>query len=280
MTTPFMMPPAGFGPGSQPLAEDDEKLEYMPLPRDMRTYVPHVPEVAGLAGDVTPALDLLRRVAAACATAAQTGETAQFGLEGLDPASLQVIKETLGEGEVAAKVRAVPAIAVQESVFAGVWRLSGVGVDCIEVAPVPGCMTRDAFAPRRNALLAKAPMAPGVVNAPPLLVELRDKSASWKPGADLHVVNLSLLPHTEEDLVWLDQALGEGAVTILSRGYGNCRVTATALPHVWRVQFFNSMDVLILDTFEVTEIPEVALAAPEDLSDSSARIGQVIEAIS
>ena len=69
-------------------------------------------------------------------------------------------------------------------------------------------------------------------------------------------------------------------MTILSRGYGNCRITATALPFVWRVQFFNSMDALILDTFEVTTMPEVAVAAPEDLSDSGARIVEVLEAIS
>ena len=38
-----------------------------------------------------------------------------------------------------------------------------------------------------------------------------------------------LLPHTEEDLAWLEQRLGQGATDILSRGYGNCRVRATAL---------------------------------------------------
>lgn len=174
----------------------------------------------------------------------------------------------------------MPAIAVQESVFAGVWRLNGVGVDCIEVAPIPACVTEDAFASRRAGILGGTPLAQGVLNAPPLLVELCDKSGSYTPDADLHVVNLSLLPHTPEDLVWLDQALGEGTVTILSRGYGNCRVTATSLPHVWRVQFFNSMDTLILDTFEVTRVPEVAIAASEDLIDSSDRIVKVIEAIS
>ena len=77
----------------------------------------------------------------------------------------------------------------------------------------------------------------------------------------------------------MDSALGQGAVTILSRGYGNCRITATGLAHVWRVQFFNSMDTLILDTFEVTDMPEVALAAPEDLVDSGERITEVLEAL-
>lgn len=106
-----------------------------------------------------------------------------------------------------------------------------------------------------------------------------DKSASYQKGQIPHVINLTLLPHTEGDLEWLDAALGEGAVTILSRGYGNCRVTATALSKVWRVQFFNSMDTLILDTFEVTDMPEVALAADEDLRDSDARIRDVMETL-
>ncbi len=136
-----------------------------------------------------------------------------------------------------------------------------------------------AFDPRREAEGPKAPMAPGVVNAPPLAVELFDRSRNWTAGTETHVVNLTLLPHTEQDLAWLDVALGLGSAEILSRGYGNCRVTATALPWVWRVQFFNSMDTLILDTFEVTEMPEVAIAAPEDLADSARRIRDVIEAI-
>ena len=58
-----------------------------------------------------------------------------------------------------------------------------------------------------------------------------------------------------------------------------CRIRATATPFVWRVQFFNSTDVLILDTFEVTGMPEVALAAPEDLADSAKRLVEVLGAI-
>jgi hydrogenase-1 operon protein HyaF len=152
-------------------------------------------------------------------------------------------------------------------------------MDVIEVGGVPRLVRARAFEPRRQAGLSATPRQQGVVNAPPLLVELMDKSAHYTPGAELHVVNLTLLPHTEQDLAWLDDALGLGAGDILSRGYGNCRVTATALTNVWRVQFFNSMDVLILDTFEVTEIPEVALAATEDLHDSGERIQEVLEAI-
>lgn len=280
MTNPFMMPPTGFGPGSQPLDHHDEALEYMPLPQDMRTYTPHLPDVEALeVHEITPALDLLRNVATTCRKVANEGGSVSFDLGHLDTPNRALIAQTLGEGEVSAKCHSIPAIAIQESVFAGVWIEQGTNTDRITVAAIPQTATNRAFAAKRAGQRQDTPLVDGVVNAPSVLVELMDKSERYDPDQPLHVVNLSLLPHTQEDLLWLDQALGEGAVTILSRGYGNCRITATTLPFVWRVQFYNSMDTLILDTFEVTQIPEVALAAPEDLTDSAARIENVLEAI-
>ncbi|MEL6517846.1 MAG: hydrogenase expression/formation protein [Pseudomonadota bacterium] len=280
MVSNFHMPPTGFGPGSQKPSEDDGELEYMPLPQDMRTYTTHYPEVE--VEDPTllaPALALLAEIADGCDRAAATGQPELFDLSGLDTVNRQLIAETMGEGEVSVRMRGIPAIAAQESVFAGVWVLKGVGVDQVEVAPVPSLIFERAFQPVRDALGQMAPKQPGVLNAPSILSELTDKSENFSPEAEIHVVNLTLLPHTEQDLLWLDEALGEGSVTILSRGYGNCRITATGQDHVWRVQFFNSMDTLILDTFEVTRVPEVALAADEDLSDSAERLREVREAI-
>ncbi|MBZ4023096.1 hydrogenase expression/formation protein [Rhodobacter sp. TJ_12] len=274
MVSNFHLPPVGFGPGSQP--EEQEELGYMQLPEGMRTYESHLPEVEDSSA-VAPALKLLSDIAAACEAVA-AGGMVSFDLTGLDAQNRALIAETMGQGEVAMKIRGIPALMVQESVFAGVWNVAGAGVDRIEVANVPAESLSRAFEPFRAAQGASHPRPEGVVNAPALLAELLDKSASYA-GGEPHVINLSLLPHTEQDLVWLDETVGEGAVTILSRGYGNCRITATALPHVWRVQFFNSMDALILDTFEVTTMPEVALAAREDLEDSAGRIREVLEAI-
>ena len=41
----------------------------------------------------------------------------------------------------------------------------------------------------------------------------------------------------------------------------------TATRNVWWVQFYNSQDALILNSIEVTAMPEVAVAAPEDIAD-------------
>ncbi|AZB63077.1 hydrogenase expression/formation protein [Cereibacter sphaeroides] len=268
----FHLPPTGFGPGSQP-GDEDADLAFMALPSGMRTYSTHLPEIENTE-PLAAALTLLERVSEACDQG-----SGLFDLGDLDAPNRRLIAETLGQGEVAMRLRGVPALMVQESVFAGVWAVAGAGIDRLEIGPVPQAALTRAFAPFRAALKASGHRPQGVVNAPALLAELVEKSATWRPGEEPHVVNLTLLPHTEEDLLWLDRMLGEGAVTILSRGYGNCRITATALPQVWRVQFFNSMDSLILDTFEVTTMPQVALAAPEDLTDSAARIREVLEAI-
>jgi hydrogenase-1 operon protein HyaF len=274
MIRDFQLPPVGFGPGSQPDPEDGAALEFMALPGDMRTYVPRVPMVDADPA-LAPALDCLARIAAAAGRVADGAAAEVFDLRGLDPANRRLMAETLGEGEVAMKLRGIPALSVQESVFAGVWSVTGAGVDRVEVAPVPEAARTRAFDPVTAPLAL--PAGPGVVNAPALLAELLDKSAAFA-GA-LHVINLTLLPHTEEDLAWLEARLGQGASDILSRGYGNCRVRATGTPFVWRVQFYNSTDALILDTFEVSVMPEVALAAPEDLADSARRLTEVLEAI-
>lgn len=278
MVSNFHLPPTGYGPGSQPTDEDGQELQYIALPQDMRSYSAHVPDIERVDG-LGPALDLFKQIADATTRCGETGEGATFDLTGFDAANRRLIAETMGQGEVSVKMEGIPAIAAQESVFAGIWVLSGHGIDRIEVGPVPAQSLDRAFAVKVPAPGLKAPKPAGVVNAPALIVELLDKSAQFTKGDEVHVVNLTLLPHTEPDLVWMEAAMGRGSVTILSRGYGNCRITATALPHVWRVQFFNSMDTLILDTFEVTEMPEVALAAPEDLVDSGARLIEVLEAI-
>ncbi|HQY44347.1 MAG TPA: hydrogenase expression/formation protein [Paracoccaceae bacterium] len=278
MVQNFHLPPTGFGPGSQPSSDDGVELEYMPLPSGMRTYSPRLPDL----GDRTraaAALALMTRIADAADRVAVGGAAESFDLTALDPANLALIAETMGQGEVSLKMRGKPAVAAQESVFAGVWVLTGVGVNRIEVAPIPTLARARAFNPDRPAIGVLAGRKAGVVNAPAIFAELIDKSLVFADGAEPHVVNLTLLPHTEEDLGWLDEAMGQGSVTILSRGYGNCRITATAQANVWRVQFYNSMDTLILDTFEVTGVPEVAIAAPEDLADSARRIREVLEAI-
>jgi hydrogenase-1 operon protein HyaF len=63
----------------------------------------------------------------------------------------------------------------------------------------------------------------------------------------------------------------------MSRGFGNCRITSTGTRDVWRVQYFNSMNTLILNTIEVVEMPEVVLASAQDLVDTRKRLAELVD---
>jgi hydrogenase-1 operon protein HyaF len=102
-----------------------------------------------------------------------------------------------------------------------------------------------------------------------------DRSGS---EAFAHVVNLTLLPLSPEDTAHLDAVLDGGAVVILSRGFGNCRIPSTVARDVWRVQYFNNMpQTLILNTIEVTRMPEAAVAAREDIVETRARLADLVD---
>ena len=96
-------------------------------------------------------------------------------------------------------------------------------------------------------------------------------------GDAAHVINLTLFPMTPEDHVVLEQFLPVGSIAMISRGFGNCHVTSTGLTNVWRVQYFNNMNTLILNTIEIVDVPEVVLAAIEDLTDSRERLAELVE---
>jgi hydrogenase-1 operon protein HyaF len=115
------------------------------------------------------------------------------------------------------------------------------------------------------------------MNSPALLGEIAAQYRDWRPGRPAHVVNLTLLPMTPEDHLALAQALPVGPVAMLSRGFGNCHISSTGARKVWRVQYFNNMKTLILNSIEVIDVPEEAVASPEDLEDSRERLAELID---
>ncbi len=269
------------GPGSQPSEDDD--FGYFPLPSGMDRF--DVPRLSGRADTAATlaAIDALQAVLDGLrGWTFGVGANPVFDFSALSAAALGVVNEALGQGEVSAIVRATPAspaLHIQETVFAGLWRVQCVAADghvladTLEAGAIPAAVAAAAAAaPVADPALPA--LGDEVMNAPAVAHELFAAARSHRPGATAHVVNLSLLPMTPADLAWLGAALGDGAVTVLSRGYGNCRITACAVPATWRVQYFNNDDKLILDTVEVTDMPEVALAAAEDFADTLLRLDE------
>jgi hydrogenase-1 operon protein HyaF len=265
------------------MQEPEDSVEYMPMPREMSTFeMPRLPE-PGPGNDVAGARDVLETfLSHFAAWLADGGEPPALELKGLAPDALRVLNEALGEGEVAAIVDAGDPIRIQESVFSGVWReqhLDAAGAllhDYLLAAPIPPVVT--AIARERAASILRALELPaGAMNVPALIHEMQDAMDRSGPVSPARVINLTLLPLSPEDIVHIDRVLDGGSVVILSRGFGNCRISSTAARNVWRVQYFNNMQTLILNTIEIVEMPEVAIAAREDLVETHQRLADLVQ---
>ncbi len=272
----FPIPVVPFGPGSHP---DADEANFLPMPHDMQTFSMPVHHLEADPPTLAAACDLLEKLRSRMRNTPLSGpDAAQIELADVAPRVVELLNQSLGHGEVSILLNAPQVVRIQETVFAGVWRvqeLSPGGAlqrDSICAGAIPPVVQQSA-AMAADAVEAP-PLREGIMNAPAVLTELLDRSRGYRMGQAAHVVNLSLLPMSPEDLEYLMQALGIGPVTMLSRGYGNCRITSTNLAHVWWVQYFNSMDQLILNTLEVVDVPEVAQAAREDYEDSIERLGE------
>jgi hydrogenase-1 operon protein HyaF len=196
----------------------------------------------------------------------------------------ELLDQALGAGEVSGVVALPDGVTAQiaESTMAGLWRVrfSNAGDrlvgDYLEIGAIPEVVKRAAIVNARDVSFGDAP--DGAMNVMPLLAEIRARVAAFAPGDKSHIVNFSLFPMTAADMSFLQASLGEGPLALLSRGYGKCRIHATATRHVWSVQYFNAMDEIILDTLEIGGVPAVALAATEDFRDSSERLHEIHEA--
>jgi hydrogenase-1 operon protein HyaF len=268
----------------QPLPEE-EGPAYLAMPEGMRTFTTPVwPKV--------PDPTLCRSVQATV-----LHFLADIGPQGLDTPSVldllpfsppwrTLMDAVLGFGEVSALGHSAQGEwRVQETAFTGFWRVlihSPDGVclaDRLETGPLPRIVYDTLCAAHATpSALPPFPDAPpeGCMNAPALLHEIAAQSRACDPNAPpetpAHVIDLTLLPLNEVDQRMLQTWLGTGPVCLLSRGYGNCRVTSTAVPHVWWVQYFNTLDVMILNSLEITPMPQAVLAAAEDFDEACLRL--------
>jgi len=282
-------PDGAIGPGSQPPA-DDVELGYLPMPGEMRTYRPPImPEPEDVAGLI--AGQRLLKTLLVLLTGYRVGALPQvLDLGALATPDRRLVEDSLGVGEVSIQRDGDEPVQAQETRLAGVWRVrqhdtgGRLRRDVLEVSDIPGFVRFGSFDGASDRIRLPGELPAGVMNAPGVLAELdaelgRRRRQDDDTARAPHIVNLTLLPLSERDPVFLAEQLGTGLVTILSRGYGNCRITATAIRDIWWVQHFNSDDRLILNTLEVTDIPEAALAAQEDIEDSAERLREILDAL-
>ena len=271
------------GAGSQPLASEEQQLEYIDMPSDMQRYTaPDIPEPADVEG-LTGAREAMHWLRGALAAYVPGGEPLLARLDALDAENRDLVNQILGEGEVSIAYAGPARAKTQESVLAGVWRTLYVDADdkllhdILEVADAPHVLRIRTASRDLIRVSADDAKRPEVANALPLLIELQSRRESLQHDGSRHSLNLSLLPLSETELEFLDERLGRGPAEVLSRAYGKCQVISTTFSDVWWVRYYNSMGTPILNSLEVIDIPEVVKAAPEDLRDSAGRLDDILE---
>ncbi len=283
------IPIIGMGPGSQPDEEDGSALDYMAMPQAMSFFQPmSLPEQEDLQA-YPQVLSLLAQLQDLLAEQAQYPEQAyELSLAQVSAAEKRLLAQILSEGEVSILFNTADGghQEIQETSLPGVWWHRSLDAnqqpqaEKLEISDFPRFIRQATFAQAQPTLVLPAKdsdsLPEGLVNAPWLLAELQEQQQNNHQG---HVINLTLLPLNDADLQFLATELGTGKTAILSRGYGNCRITATAITNIWWVQYYNSTDTLILNTLEVVEVPLVTCASSEDLADSALRLQEIREAL-
>lgn len=273
--------PANFlGAGSQTTSEED-KLEYMEMPTEMSTFdVNSKIYEWDESQDLSQCKEFLERIHFQMLNYKIDNPNLSFVVHGLDENNLAYLNTLLGEGEVSAIINQKEQIVnIQESIFTGVWRITIIDndnnlvSDCIEVGDIPEAIVMLNQKNSSKVIFNSALLPENVINAPAILTELKEKREEHgNLKTSLEAINLTLLPHTEDDLISINNVLGLGDTVILSRGYGNCRITSTGVSAIWWVKYFNSTDNEILSTIEVVDMPIVACAAQEDIESSTKRL--------
>jgi hydrogenase-1 operon protein HyaF len=227
------------GPGSQPEDFDGAKLDYMIMPDEMRVFsMATIPErdeaedhAEGIGGRCDP-----RRTR----WWAREGGTASVDFPILRLPTLPLSTSCWAKGK--SRSFAEPRFRRRNRFWPGCGacarrQRTARAVPTGGHRRFPRGFVEQAFADAQDEARMPDKAIEGVFNAPALIAEINAHVPGTETRAQPHVINLSLLPHTEGDLTFLEAALGQGDLIILSRGYGNCRIRSTGTRHCWWVLF-------------------------------------------
>jgi len=113
-------------------------------------------------------------------------------------------------------------------------------------------------------------------NGRALLIEVADRLARFAAGGEAHVIDLSGLPLSEADRDWLRRELGEGEVHVRLAAAGESILHETAYSGVWWVEHRNEQGRRMSEFIEITRVPELLLAHPDDVILGSERLNHRI----
>jgi hydrogenase-1 operon protein HyaF len=113
-------------------------------------------------------------------------------------------------------------------------------------------------------------------NAWPLMLEITEMVRNLVDSGETSAIDLSALPLTPADKDWLRDRLGAGQIHVTLDAEGLSTLDETACPGVWWVTHRDGRDRVMSEFIEVTLVPELVLAHPEDVKMGQAYLEGVI----
>jgi len=102
-------------------------------------------------------------------------------------------------------------------------------------------------------------------NAPVLLREIAELARRLLDSGESAAIDLRALPLTPDDLDWLHETLGQGQVVATLEAEGESTLSETVCPGVWWVTHHNEQGAVVSEFIEVTFVPELLKAHPDDV---------------
>lgn len=111
-------------------------------------------------------------------------------------------------------------------------------------------------------------------NVEPLLHEIRHALDRLSRGGDGSIIDLQSMPLAPGEEKRIEEALGQGEVSVTIDALGPSTVQETAYPGVWLVTHRNTENAVVARLVEITKIPALVMAQDEDIRAGLARLDQ------
>ncbi len=99
----------------------------------------------------------------------------------------------------------------------------------------------------------------------PLLHEIRHALTRLLHQKEETAIDLRNFPLSQQDKQTLFQVLGKGEIQAELTALGRSLIWETRLPGLWVVEHYNSDEILLSQSLEITGIPSILTAPPEDI---------------
>ena len=115
------------------------------------------------------------------------------------------------------------------------------------------------------------------MNAPFVLAEIAAALQNLRDKGEPRKLYLSQIPLTEEDAQYLAEFLSVGCIVIEHRALSRTVWRETGFPGVWWGEYSDAGMKVALQTIEIAQVPDLALAQTEDIAEAAERMKHLLQ---